>query len=716
MPRGRRQELDPAVAAQQLSEHVLKKGYTEAEELLSRGIKVDVLQKIEEKNEEGETITKFRSALHMVVEAGDIEGLEWLARQGSSPNVALDKGNSTIIHYCVEHEKVAVLTRIIELADAKELRAPDLNKIDDNNYTPTQLAILHNKVDIGKLLLKAGADHDFDAQTFTYQADSHCPGLPATQVQVACASGDINLLETLYELGAPLFKTDRNGDTLLHIAVKNRQWAIFDSLVEKSLSLDTVSAAGETLLSTVLQQQNQQHRLEDATALLSKGYEITAMPKSELPALHQAIMTADEALVGILLDAGAALSQKDKQGNTSIHHAARLDTPDVLQKLTTADEKKNGEFSVNDTNRRGQTPLHIACKNSKACNAKILLALPGINQNIQCNNLSSPLHEACRYSSLACVEELLAKSKALEKSPEEQQTKKPPPKGKKDAPRDEECHKTELELEDVNGDTVLQVAMQYEWPEIVNALIECKVSVERTSRKYGTLLHQSVHTGSTEIARILISGGASVHKQDSQSKTPIRIAVEKGFIQLTELLIEQGASVNVQDEHYGLTPLHVAAKNGDCDSITLLVKSNASIEARDHQCRTPLHHAAASSTDTAVELLLSLGAQIGTRDAVLRSPLHDACESDNVSTAKALISHGADVTALDNQKWLPIHVACCSGSVSCVQLLIDAGSPLNQVDARDRIPLSVAAESCKVEVARLLVKNWTAMKQRRAAA
>ena len=464
MRRGRKQDLDPAVAAQQLSEFVLKKSYAEAEELLSRGIKIDVLQKIEEKNEE-ETITKHRSVLHMVVEAGDAEGLEWLAQKGANPNTVLDKENTSIIHFCVEHDLIQMLTKLVELSEGKDFRPLDLNKINDDNLTPTQLSIIYNKVDMGKLLLKAGASHNFFDQSFLYASNTHNPGLPATQLQLACASGLIELLETLCELGAPIYDCDRNGDSLLHISVKNRKWAVFDSLLEKGLQLNTLSATGESLLSVLLSCTNITERSEDVATLLSKGFEISTLPRNKIPPLHQAVILGDEVLVGIMLDAGSSLFQKDSFGNTAIHHAARLSSCDVLQKLTSADEKKNGEYSINETNRRGQSALHIACKNSMHCNVKFLMSLSGIDQNIRCSHNSTPLHEACRHGAHSCVEELLARCKTTEKAPEEQQlTKKPAPKGKKEAPKDEEGRKTELELEDANGDTALQVTLLHIFP------------------------------------------------------------------------------------------------------------------------------------------------------------------------------------------------------------------------------------------------------------
>ena len=52
---------------------------------------------------------------------------------------------------------------------------------------------------------------------------------------------------------------------------------------------------------------------------------------------------------------------------------------------------------------------------------------------------------------------------------------------------------------------------------------------------------------------------------------PLHNACSFGHYEITELLVQYGADVNVSD-HLKCTPLHVAAANGKCDIVKLLLK------------------------------------------------------------------------------------------------------------------------------------------------
>jgi len=61
---------------------------------------------------------------------------------------------------------------------------------------------------------------------------------------------------------------------------------------------------------------------------------------------------------------------------------------------------------------------------------------------------------------------------------------------------------------------------------------------------------------------------------------------------------------------YGDTPLHIVSSWGDCDSIKILLKSGADINAQGETGFTPLHCACEQNQPKAIELLVSFGAKI----------------------------------------------------------------------------------------------------------
>ena len=97
----------------------------------------------------------------------------------------------------------------------------------------------------------------------------------------------------------------------------------------------------------------------------------------------------------------------------------------------------------------------------------------------------------------------------------------------------------------------------------------------------------------------------------------------------------------------GLSPLHYAAKNGDCDLIDLFLEDGVKPDIRDNDRMTPLHYAAAEGHVKAIELILSKYPNIDILDNSRRSPLHYACMHDHGPAVSFLLSRGASRSTKD---------------------------------------------------------------------
>lgn len=81
-------------------------------------------------------------------------------------------------------------------------------------------------------------------------------------------------------------------------------------------------------------------------------------------------------------------------------------------------------------------------------------------------------------------------------------------------------------------------------------------------------------------------------------------AAKAGDIDTATTAIEDGADVHACD-HYGYTPLHLAAMNGHAGIARLLIARGAYVNATDDGRRTPLHLAVANGQDEIVAMLKS---------------------------------------------------------------------------------------------------------------
>lgn len=164
----------------------------------------------------------------------------------------------------------------------------------------------------------------------------------------------------------------------------------------------------------------------------------------------------------------------------------------------------------------------------------------------------------------------------------------------------------------------------------------------------------------------------------------------------------------VLDDHgeCSWSPLHIAARWGNCEIAALLLDHGAKIDAMakgfcdcvaahdstrkgplDYGQRlprwTPLHTAICHGNDQMAELLLSRGASLdigGVLDGQPRriTALHSASASGATCIARLLIQrHSADVEAKDHLGQTPISYAYFTGMWECIDLLLESGATLN---------------------------------------
>lgn len=109
--------------------------------------------------------------------------------------------------------------------------------------------------------------------------------------------------------------------------------------------------------------------------------------------------------------------------------------------------------------------------------------------------------------------------------------------------------------------------------------------------------------------------------------------------------------------------LHTRALHaGHTEAATVLVNSNANVNAKDDQDQTPLQLAVINSKVDFMSVLLKLGASPAAQDIYLKNSMHYATENGNFEAAKLLLmemkclQHDVDV-----QHQTPIHYAARLG-------------------------------------------------------
>ena len=145
--------------------------------------------------------------------------------------------------------------------------------------------------------------------------------------------------------------------------------------------------------------------------------------------------------------------------------------------------------------------------------------------------------------------------------------------------------------------------------EAVRTLLRQKVDVNAAQGDGTTALHWAAYREDVEAARLLLAAGANVKaKTRNGSITPLFMAARNGNAAILDLLLKAGAEVNQPDVN-GTTALMYAAIAGKPDAATVLLDRGANPNAEDiTNGQTAMMFAAASGRAAVIKVLASRGA------------------------------------------------------------------------------------------------------------
>ncbi|KAK3294153.1 ankyrin repeat-containing domain protein [Chaetomium fimeti] len=167
-----------------------------------------------------------------------------------------------------------------------------------------------------------------------------------------------------------------------------------------------------------------------------------------------------------------------------------------------------------------------------------------------------------------------------------------------------------------------------------------------------TSLHRAVLSGRDDIVAMLAtyaSPSSSLDTPDARGgNTALALATLQQRPAAVEALLRHGASPSVTDAQ-GLTALHHAARLGFDKGLGLLLSAGADPNVTDKMGFTPLHHAVNDpyATPDTVGVLVKRAANLEARDRNSRTPLMLAAQLGRANLARRLLAEGADAQARD---------------------------------------------------------------------
>ena len=199
--------------------------------------------------------------------------------------------------------------------------------------------------------------------------------------------------------------------------------------------------------------------------------------------------------------------------------------------------------------------------------------------------------------------------------------------------------------------------------------------------------------------------GESLPGKDRDTMTPLILAAFEGNAACVEALVKSGAKTEARAKD-GRTALIYAAGWGDAQKVRALIDGKANLDARAADGMTAVMFAAARGEPQTLQALLDAGCRINDKNRWGQTALIAAARSGSPEKVTALLSAGAEVAAVDQFGESALMIAAGADvPAEIVSSLIKAGAAVNAADADGVTALMKAAERGDVDQVRVLLAN-----------
>lgn len=261
-----------------------------------------------------------------------------------------------------------------------------------------------------------------------------------------------------------------------------------------------------------------------------------ALPFRGYGALHVAALNGCVKCLECLIGNGCDPNRR-VDDMTALHFATLTDSADAARALIDQDCKMEA------------TVLHSAVRSRAIDCIRLLLFKYNVDVNVLDSTGSAPLHICADQGFDDCMRVLLSHEKTM------------------------------INVVDLRECTALHLACEYAHVDCVRLLIERGANVHAKNQKFQVPMHMAAKSQSVDCIDLLIKAGADVNARDVDDRTPLHSAISVKTLNVclaVDTLLGYQAKVNVQD-HYGFTPLHIAAINEAPECVESLLAKGANV-------------------------------------------------------------------------------------------------------------------------------------------
>ncbi|MEM6316189.1 MAG: ankyrin repeat domain-containing protein [Bacteroidota bacterium] len=400
--------------------------------------------------------------------------------------------------------------------DYEEIRTDRHHYKNMQSATALVAAAKYGHLEIGKMLVKAGADVNHHSRN------------DASPLMAAAEKGHLNFVKYLLKSGADIDEMMQGYGTALGAAARNGQVEVVTYLLDNNADVnlknngqgDALNGAArhgnveivEILLANganINQQTNGQGSALNAAArhgyadvlevLIKNGADLDISTNGQGSALNAAARHGHLEIVQFLIDKGANINEQTNGQGSALNAAARHGHLDIIEFLT---QQEN--LNIDLSNNGQGSALNAATRHGHLDIVKFLVK-KGANVNEQTNGQGSALNTAARHGHLDIIEYLLKQG-------------------------------ADINLSNNGQGSALNAAARHGHLDIVKFLVKKGADVNEQTNGQGTALLQAARNGNYDIVDYLLKEGADPNLGNAGQESLMEYARERGDSRLTDIL------------------------------------------------------------------------------------------------------------------------------------------------------------------------------------